>query len=68
MSAFWLVGSSRGKRTLTVMATATARQAETEGAEKGQVSAFRSMMQGYALAKRMNMPGARNTAMRVAIP
>lgn len=34
-----------------VTATATARQAETDGISKAQVWAFASLMQGYAMEK-----------------
>lgn len=36
----------------SVTATATARQAETEGMSKAQVCAFGSLIQGYAMEKR----------------
>lgn len=50
----------------SVTASATARQAETEGALKGHVSKSSGLIrQGYAAMKTIKMPGARNTAMRV---
>lgn len=49
-----------------VTATATALHADTDGAEKAQVSySSGRMTQGYALMKRTKMPGASHTAMKV---
>jgi len=52
----------------SVTATATARQAETEGAENAHVSALMSMIHGYAVVKSWNMAGARKTATMVPMP
>lgn len=50
-----------------VTAMATARQADTEGAEKGQLCGEGVRMQGYAVAKRTKIDGAKNTATKVPI-
>lgn len=49
-------------------ATATARQADADGAVKGQVFAFTSLMHGYATENKTYMEGARKTAKQVPIP
>jgi hypothetical protein len=50
-----------------VTAIATALHAETEGASKGQFCGDGVKMQGYAVAKRTNINGARNAATSVPI-
>ena len=49
-------------------ATATARQADADGAVKGQVSEFTSLMHGYATENKTYIVGARKTAQHVPIP
>lgn len=55
----------------SVIATATARHALTDGAEKGHLTrpvVSRVMMHGYALANSMKSAGAKNTATIVPSP
>lgn len=48
-----------------VTAMATALHADTDGAAKGQVSGDASKIQGYAVANKTKIEGARKTATNV---